>query len=97
MDLSAAGQAILLAALAYAVWSTRTPPWASNETATGPPPPASVRLPPGFYRPCCRDAGLRFLLPGADPVDNVGRITLLSWVSPMVAWIWVGGCFMALG
>lgn len=38
-----------------------------------------------------------FFCPVLTRMDNVGRVTLLSWVSPLVAWIWVGGCFMALG
>jgi cytochrome c-type biogenesis protein CcmF len=30
-------------------------------------------------------------------MDDNGRITLRAWVNPLVAWIWIGGCFMALG
>ncbi|MGQ0680120.1 MAG: heme lyase CcmF/NrfE family subunit [Actinomycetota bacterium] len=30
-------------------------------------------------------------------VDDADRITLRAWVNPLVAWIWMGGLFMALG
>jgi cytochrome c-type biogenesis protein CcmF len=30
-------------------------------------------------------------------LDSNGRITMRAWVNPLVAWIWIGGAFMALG
>jgi cytochrome c-type biogenesis protein CcmF len=30
-------------------------------------------------------------------MDSDSRITLRAWVNPLVAWIWIGGAFMALG
>jgi cytochrome c-type biogenesis protein CcmF len=30
-------------------------------------------------------------------MDSANRVTMRAWLNPLVAWIWIGGAFMALG